>query len=360
MQTFEQATFSRHQTSLSYSQCCRLLAWYHRVALLYLRDKDHYLLDSEYRAQYLLLVIIAHGFEPRTIFVGPDAELISSLAILGGSVETKAIFTKLYGPLVLALTFWLLAFVVQLPAGKTIDVPVPYLGINVPVASAVLVRLLLAVAGFVSLFAYAVSDYTSLFPQHLTMQVFHDQDKIRSSLQGLAPYRIPRLVESANFQSAQQRYFAKLDEQISKSINIPKFFTAGGDYINSEGTSYTVVEKAKKGLQRYHVAMSEGELTHKLSLPGAASQTFVTKNRKFDSGHDDLSFEAKDLLHGLLLMTKYGQTLLFRKMEPGVEYDVLLIAVTRVTVFPWPDISNTVYLAEEEEGLVPIGYAVFH
>ncbi len=58
-------------------------------------------------------------------------------------------------------------------------------------------------------------------------------------------------------------------------------------------------------------------------------------------------------------MTKYEQTLIFRKMEPGVEYDVLLVAVTKVTVFPWPDISNTVYLADEDEGLVPIAYAVF-
>ncbi len=46
--------------------------------------------------------------------------------------------------------------------------------------------------------------------------------------------------------------------------------------------------------------------------------------------------------------------------DPGVEYEVLLIAATKVTVFPWPYISNTVYLADEEEGLAPIAYAVFH
>ncbi len=88
--------------------------------------------------------------------------------------------------------------------------------------------------------------------------------------------------------------------------------------------------------------------------------TFVTKNKKYPSAYDHLSFGPGNVLHGLLLMTKYEQMLLFNRMDPGVEYEVLLIAATRVTVFPWPDISNTVYLAEEEESLIPIAYAVFH
>lgn len=275
-------------------------------------------------------------------------------------METKTIFIKLYGPLVLALTAWLLGFVVHLPAGKTIDVAIPYINIEVPVSSAVVIKLLLVVAGFVSLFKYTISDYTSLFPRHLTMEVFHNNDGILNPLQELTPHQIPHLIDSANFQSAQQRYFDKLDQKISKSFNIPNFFTVGRDYVKSSGESHTVVEKTKKGLQRYHVTKSEGELTHILSRPGVASSSFVTKNKKFDSGYDSLSFEVKNLLHGLLLITKYQQMLLFNKMDPGVEYEVLLIAATKVTVFPWPYISNTVYLADEEEGLAPIAYAVFH
>ncbi len=260
----------------------------------------------------------------------------------------------------LALTAWLLAFVVHLPTGKTIDVAIPYINIEVPVSSAVVIKLLLVVAGFVSLFKYAISDYTSLFPRHLTMQVFHDLDGIRNALQGLRPHQIPQIVDSANFQSVQQRYFDKLDQKISKSLNIPNFFGVGRDYIRSSGESHTAVEKTKKGLQRYHVTQSEGELTHILCRPGATSSNFVTKNKKFDSSYDSLGFEVKNLLHGLLLITKYQQMLLFHKMDPGVEYEVLLIAATKVTVFPWPYISNTVYLADEEEGLAPIAYAVFH
>ena len=120
------------------------------------------------------------------------------------------------------------------------------------------------------------------------------------------------------------------------------------------------MEKTKKGLQRYHITTSEGELIHVLSRPGVASSSFVTKNKKFDTGYDSLAFGVRDVLHGLLLITKYQQMLLFHPMDPGVEYEILLIAGTKVTVFPWPCISNTVYLADEEEGLVPIAYAVFH
>jgi len=73
-----------------------------------------------------------------------------------------------------------------------------------------------------------------------------------------------------------------------------------------------------------------------------------------------VSLGVRNFLHGLLLITKYEQMLLFYKMDSGVEYEVLLIAATKVKVFPWPYISNTVYLADEKEGLVPIAYAVFH
>src|SRR5260370_26372134 len=169
----------------------------------------------------------------------------------------------------LALTAWLLAFVVHLPAGKTIDVAIPYINIEVPVSSALVIKLLLVVAGFVSLFTYAISDYTSLFPRHLTMRVFHDLDGIRNALQGLAPHQMPQIIDSAKFQSVQKRYFDKLDQKISKSLKIRNFFGVGHDYITSSGESHTVVEKTKKGLQRYHVTQSEGELTHILSRPGA-------------------------------------------------------------------------------------------
>jgi len=268
-------------------------------------------------------------------------------------------FSKLYLPAITCLICWVTAFLVKVAPGTTdVTVTLGAFSVKVPVSKPGVLIAILVVLGFISLCGYLVFGYSTLFPQYLTMNVYHDLDGIRDSLQGLEPFQVPKLVDSTNFRAYQRTYFEKLDKKISDSLGIPKFFTFGSEYISSGGKSDTVVEKAQ-GFQRYHVAKSEGELTHVLNPPGAPRVEFLTKNRKFDTGYDNFALKPRSLVHGVLLITKYEQILLLSKMDKGVEYQELLTAATKVTAFPWPHISNTVYLADAPEGLVPIAYAVF-
>ena len=272
-------------------------------------------------------------------------------------MSTLTIFAKLYVPLLLAVFCWIVAFVVKLPPGKTVEIPIPGpIHFKVPVSSTFVIKLLLFVAGVVSISAYAVYDYSSLFPQHLTMQVFYDSPGIRRSLADLGT-PIPGLVDSARQVSEQRKYFERLDQEVGKLLQIDKFFTVG--YVHSNGSSYTVVKKIQ-GLQNYYVAESEGELTHSLEAPNSQPVEFYTKNKKLDTGFDYLTMGYKDLFHGVVLQTKYRQMLVLSKADAGTPYQELVFAATRVSIFPWPHISNTVYLAEMEDGsLAPIAYATF-
>ena len=273
-------------------------------------------------------------------------------------METSAIFTKLYGPLALAIFCSIAARYFKPPAGWKFEIPIPYIDIKIPIESRVVVRILLIFAGFVSLSTYAVYDYSSLFPQRLVMQIFYDQPGITRSLQQFSGFQIPNVINRSQFEAGQRKYVKRLDEEVSKLLAVDAFFTAPGGHVHSSGESHTVVKQIQ-GLQNYFVAESEGELTHVLDLPNSQPIQFYTKNAKLDTGYDTLSFGITNAFRGVLLQTEYKQMLVLSKVGTGVPYQELLLAVTKIKVFPWPEISNTVYFAEEPEGRVPIAYAVF-
>lgn len=275
-------------------------------------------------------------------------------------LDTKKIFSKLYLPAIACLLLWLLALTTTKTGETKVKLgwgPVEISG--VPVTNIVVLRGGLALLGCALLALYPLYDYSSFFPKRLDMDVFYDQEGLRESIQCLLPYTIPNLVSAVEFESGQREYFKRFDAQVSQLLDIPQFFSVQGvgKYLHSSGTSDTVVERAQ-GLQQYRVTKSEGELTHVLSPPNVKEIRFYTRNKKLESGHDSITFEAGNITRGILLMTQYQQILVQSKAEAGVKYQVLLFAATRAQVFPWPRISNAVYLAETDEArLVPIAYA---
>jgi hypothetical protein len=61
-----------------------------------------------------------------------------------------------------------------------------------------------------------------------------------------------------------------------------------------------------------------------------------------------------------MLSSLRSQLYSYQKVLRGTPFKVSVIGVTRVTVFPLPEFSNTLYLADVPNlGLVPIGYAVY-
>lgn len=271
---------------------------------------------------------------------------------------TTAILAKLYLPMLLFLLFCLLAIFAEKAAGvPEINISLgPIQLARVPVRTLWILRALLIVLAFACAGAYVIDDYTTLFSKNLTMQVFYDQAGLRRSIASLSPLQIPRLVDLDKCGNCQQEYFAQFDKEVKAAFpNIPPFFTSG--QVHSTGKSYTVVQKTL-GLQNYRVTQSGGILANELDLPNQSPITFQTKNEKQDTPDDYLNLGNLGALRGVLLFTKYKQFLLPHGVdECGLNYKVALYAATKVSVFPWPDISNTVYLVEGKDGLVPIAYA---
>jgi hypothetical protein len=220
--------------------------------------------------------------------------------------------------------------------------------------------LIFAAAAFSS--AYLFYDYVALFPQHYKMEVFYDDAGIEQSLRPvftaaeIDSFSIPKDVSDYKAQ-----YFRQLDSEVQRVFGSSQFFSIKEGYVHATGQAYTVGEKLE-GWQNYHVAESEGELTHILEVPDLEPRQFYTRFEKMPSKDDYVSLTLADLLikRSVVLRTQYKQILVQTKMSQGILFKVSVVGVTKLTIFPWPHVSNTVYFAKfQNAGLVPIAYAVY-
>lgn len=278
--------------------------------------------------------------------------------------STPIVLAKLYLPVVFSL-FSLVALFLTVKGEKRTLVKLRPLGgfveLEIPITNMFLVRssLLLAVPMFLSL--YLFYDYARLYPQHFRMEVFFDEAGIESSLEEFSPYQIASLSIPKEFGRYRLEYFEGLDTELRRLFGVSEFFSVKEGHVHSTGQAYTIVEKMT-GWQKYHVTESQGEVTHILEIPDRLPRQFYTRFEKLASKDDYLEFTLADLIsrRSMMLRTQYKQILVENRLAEGVLFKRTLVGITKLTVFPWPHVSNTVYLARfEGTGLVPIGYAIY-
>lgn len=279
--------------------------------------------------------------------------------------STTLLFMKLYLPLILSILSLITMFLVKKGKGKTVVRFKPlghFVDLEIPISNPLIVRIFLLLAAPFFLSFYLFYDYSSFFPQNYSMEVFYDNDGIRRSLEDFSPAEIGQLMISKNYQNYQQEYFDRLDTEVRKLLGAEKFFSIKEGSVHSTGRSFILVEKVS-GWQKYYLQSSTGELTHILEAPDLPSKTFYTRFEKLPTRYDYTSLSLSDIVfrQGVVLHTLYKQLLLESKMGEEVTFKFSVVGVTKATFFPWPNISNTIYLADfGEHGLVPIGYAIYH
>jgi hypothetical protein len=267
---------------------------------------------------------------------------------------------KLYVPLVitagLLIALWRLN---DFSSSTTVAFqPVAMLAISVPIRNALLLRLLLGAGSLACLSTYLFYDYARFFPTFFKMEVFFDPAGLDASIVALhvLPGDAVTLVD--NFAAHRQRYFSVVDGVVASLGRVPTFFAVNDGSIHSLGHTSFVVEKVA-GWQRYHLAEARGELQHTLEHAGSPQSHLLSFFEKIPSRDDYFSLSHRHPFR-MILRSQFKQMLATDRDGPRSTFRFVVVGLTRVSIWPWPTFSNTVYCADfESVGLVPVAYAVY-
>jgi hypothetical protein len=268
---------------------------------------------------------------------------------------------RLYGPLVGFIVAVGMAIHVSGTTGTVVYFSLfNILQTPIAVQSEAVARGAWCLGGLVSLSALICLDYVGFFPTLLRMSVFYDADGIRESVSSI-PRRIRRKWNiAADFTVGQKEFFAILDREAKEVSGIDEYFTATGSEIHSVGQTSFVVRKAS-GVQKYHVEEARGELRHERERAHELPRSLMAHFEKAESRFDFLHPTPWDLVAcGVVIRPRFKQMLAVDRQSVGTVFRTVVVGVTRVRLYPLPDVSNTIYCWEREDGsLTPVAYAIY-
>jgi hypothetical protein len=152
----------------------------------------------------------------------------------------------------------------------------------------------------------------------------------------------------------QADYLKQLDSEVLHVGDSAHFFSADKRYLHCEGSVRVDIEKVD--LWNYRVVQSTGTITHILLEPNQPEKKIVTQFDKLPfPAYDYLTLKPMDLF-GFTFQTQYRQLLPKNDLTQPI-FTRTIIAATKVAIFPWPSVSNTIYFTSVGDGLVPIAYA---
>jgi hypothetical protein len=218
-----------------------------------------------------------------------------------------------------------------------------------------------ASAALSSIAVLFVRDYASFFPSHLQIEVFYDRPGIETTLAGLnISSQDIRIAE--NWWTLRAEYYRSLDREAAASVSgVAPFFEHADPAVHSAGDALFIVKKTS-GWQNYHVQQAEGEIVHKLDTPNRPPQELLTSFQKLETKYDYLRPTFTDIVirRRIVIQPRFKQYLAPRRKVADVPFKVAVVGMTAIRVFPLPEFTNTLYLADlPGKGLVPIAYGVY-
>ncbi len=230
-----------------------------------------------------------------------------------------------------------------------------------------IVRMILLVLA-IGFFIYpAFRDYSDLFPRHMQMEVFFDDNGLTEIVNKFSNEELQETPLAENWREHKKQYVDSLNKVLSDVKHGFRFDSLPGT-VRSKGENSIEVKKLQSwSWQRYRIQSGRGNLkhTHEIPSPGTDSpQKPEIIESKFElletaSNYIDLSFTEIYWKWTKVVRPEYKQ---FFRLSPDKDhYNSHLTALSRVRFFPYVDIEETVYLvrAERDNRYVPIGYAVY-
>lgn len=269
---------------------------------------------------------------------------------------------QLYCPLLLSVILFTMLFFVGNTGDKQ-QVTVNFFNAfqyTLPLQNSLAVKAALLGGALISLAAYFFIDYTALFPSHLKMQVFYDEEGIKNCIRIFSKKELDRLKIKIDYKDHQHHYYNDLDTELKKIINAPCFFTVSDGHIYSTGETSFIVKKIN-GIQRYVIEESKGQTNHTLERPNCLNYQFKTFFEKIHSPHDHLKPTITDIFvrRSFILRPIFKQIIAENYRSNGILFHHTLYGVTKINFFPVPGISNTLYLYKNGDELIPIAYAIY-
>jgi hypothetical protein len=269
-------------------------------------------------------------------------------------------FLNLIWPVILGVAFGVLALLPKIFGTQAMkcQFSLGFVKVDREITNGLIIRLVLILAAFVFLAVPAFRDYTRYFPKRMGMSVFFDDDGVKSALKQLEPEVVVLNIRK-DWVNDKARYLEKLNREAQRLLGSDFRFDATRGELHSRGEVLFEVTKID-GWQNYHITKAFGWLDHSFEAirerPPLRSE-FELKETGANSLHASLSDIY--LNWSKIMRPEFDQKL---RLSPGrPAYHHTVIAVTKVTFFPLPDVGRTVYFihVEKSSELVPIGYAIY-
>lgn len=241
----------------------------------------------------------------------------------------------------------------------TFSVPISLFSLELGFLTPVLLRVTLTGAGIVSLLSPLFFDYSKLFPTQLRMTVHYDDEGIERILNTYSSSEKARLKIRDDWVSAKADYMDQLDQAIGNTMDGYTPFFSRHESMYSAGETSFVVEKVDGSWQRYRIVESHGRLEHTLELPEREPCTLISEFVLRRAGYDFIELTLADILFRFTVILKPQYKQILRVTSAREVYSRYVIALNKVRIFPLLTIGDTVYLAETDEGRIPVGYTVY-
>ncbi len=244
----------------------------------------------------------------------------------------------------------------ELPA---IDLELGIFHIPIRIRRSLFIAGFLACAALWALVSMFTRDYSSFFPSKLKLEVFYDRDGIRETVEDFRVAQ-PALQVATDWEGKRALYYQELDRETASPSGSGHFF-GNERFVHSRGEVTFVVKKVS-GFQSYHIEDAHGEVLHELALPGQPKQQLLTAFEKLETASDYLhpTFRQLVIEREFIIKPRFKQYVGAEKLVSTLAFKTAVVGVTKIRVFPLPEFSRTLYLADlPGSGLVPIGYAVY-
>ncbi|MGX1168678.1 MULTISPECIES: hypothetical protein [Bradyrhizobium] len=196
--------------------------------------------------------------------------------------------------------------------------------------------------------ASAFRDYSHSFPDLLNVNVFFYGDGIEKTIQSMSDDDITKLNSTSDWKQRKKEYYTKINNELQE-LGIPfKFGDAPGQTSATGPLRFRTQPIEKWGAQLYRITEAGGTLVHVSQSPGTEEYRTVSE---FGLTNSDFNLKGtvKDVYweNAILIMPVLKQ--LYRISPSREIYHHSLIAATRVEIFPYINISKTVYLVPSSD-----------
>lgn len=293
--------------------------------------------------------------------------------------QTKAFITRFYAPIGASLVLLTLAIFtpkVLIPSGAQAveaEIKLAFIGIKVPLstleADFFLIKSILLTAGVITLL-YAINiDFSKYFPQRLELDAYFDQKGIYRTLGTFRQEDLAQL----NVEADWPNYLKNYDSDVVNSLKRVWKLLGHSDpwpdpteespreYFHCSGETTFVVKR--KGLLTYKIEEAEGQLLYSADYPRRERKDFGGVFSLRDTAASYIRPNPIDLIRSpsVLIAPEFMQIFRVDKWRNEGPFDHILVAATRITLFPLPSFGDSLYLWKGPTGRwVPIAYCIYH